>query len=184
MNQQALILIVDDTELNVILLNQILLNAGYRVLTANGGRKCLEILETEVPDIILLDVIMPEINGFDVAEKVKSNDKTKDIPIIFLSAVSDFDSKIKGLERGAVDYIIKPYDDREVIARIEVHLKIKALEQERLKHINELEKPCRKWIAPMAHKVKNHSRLLQNRQVTTPWKLNRWKKRHRPVSTN
>ncbi|HNI91451.1 MAG TPA: ATP-binding protein, partial [Leptospiraceae bacterium] len=62
------------------------------------------------------------------------------IPIIFLSAVSDFDSKIKGLERGAVDYIIKPYDDREVIARIEVHLKIKALEQERLKHINELEK--------------------------------------------
>ncbi|HNI87914.1 MAG TPA: response regulator, partial [Leptospiraceae bacterium] len=83
MNQQALILIVDDTELNVILLNQILLNAGYRVLTANGGRKCLEILETEVPDIILLDVIMPEINGFDVAEKVKSNDKTKDIPIIF-----------------------------------------------------------------------------------------------------
>ena len=71
MKNSPQILIVDDIEYNVILLNQILLNAGYRVLTAMHGKKCLEILETELPDIILLDVIMPEINGFDIAEKLK-----------------------------------------------------------------------------------------------------------------
>lgn len=140
MKESAQILIVDDTELNIILLNQILLNAGYRVLTANGGKKCLEILEKELPDIILLDVIMPELNGFDVAQKIKGNDRTKNIPILFISAVSDFDTKIKGLEQGAVDYITKPYDDREIIARIEIHLKIKALEKEKINYIEELEK--------------------------------------------
>ena len=108
MKNSPLVLIVDDIEYNVILLNQILLNEGYRVLSAMSGKKCMEILETELPDIILLDVIMPEMNGFDVADKVKSSEKTKGIPIIFLSAVSDYETKLIGLERGAVDYITKP----------------------------------------------------------------------------
>lgn len=139
MNNQPLILIVDDIEYNIILLNQILLNSGYRVLTAMSGKKCLEILEVELPDIILLDVIMPELNGFDISEKIKSNDRTKNIPIIFLSAISDYETKLKGLEKGAVDYITKPYDDREVIARIQIHLRIKELERERVEHIKNLE---------------------------------------------
>jgi two-component system sensor histidine kinase/response regulator len=139
MNNQPVILIVDDIEYNIILLNQILLNSGYRVLTAMSGRKCLEILEVELPDIILLDVIMPELNGFDISEKIKSNDRTKNIPIIFLSAISDYETKLKGLEKGAVDYITKPYDDREVIARIQIHLRIKELERERFEHIKNLE---------------------------------------------
>jgi PleD family two-component response regulator len=139
MNNQPVILIVDDIEYNIILLNQILLNSGYRVLTAMSGKKCLEILEVELPDIILLDVIMPELNGFDISEKIKSNDRTKNIPIIFLSAISDYETKLKGLEKGAVDYITKPYDDREVIARIQIHLRIKELERERFEHIKNLE---------------------------------------------
>ena len=139
MKNSPLVLIVDDIEYNVILLNQILLNEGYRVLSAMSGKKCMEILETELPDIILLDVIMPEMNGFDVADKVKSSEKTKGIPIIFLSAVSDYETKLIGLERGAVDYITKPYDDREVIARIQLQLRIKELEKERIVNIQNLE---------------------------------------------
>lgn len=139
MNNKPLILIVDDIEYNIILLNQILENSGYRVLSAMSGKKCLEILEKELPDIILLDVIMPELNGFDISERIKSNDRTKNIPIIFLSAISDYETKLKGLEKGAVDYITKPYDDREVIARIQIHLKIQDLERERIEHIKNLE---------------------------------------------
>ncbi len=139
MKKPPLILIVDDIEYNIILLNQILLNFGYSVLTAMSGKKCLEILESELPDIILLDVIMPELNGFDISERIKKNERTKDIPIIFLSAISDYETKLKGLEKGAVDYITKPYDDREVIARIQIHLRIKDLEQEKVQHIKKLE---------------------------------------------
>jgi signal transduction histidine kinase len=139
MKNSSLILIVDDIEYNIILLNQILLNSGYRVLTAMSGKKCLEILDQELLDIILLDVIMPELNGFDISERIKKNERTKDIPIIFLSAISDYETKLKGLEKGAVDYITKPYDDREVIARIQIHLRIKQLEKEKLGNIRKLE---------------------------------------------
>ncbi|MBK8394193.1 MAG: hybrid sensor histidine kinase/response regulator [Leptospiraceae bacterium] len=139
MQNKPLVLIVDDTEYNIILLKQILLNEGYRVLSAMSGKDCLKILETEIPDIILLDVIMPEMNGFDIADRIKSNEKINSIPIIFLSAVSDYETKLKGLGKGAVDYITKPYDDREVIARIQLQLRIKELEKERLEHIKKLE---------------------------------------------
>lgn len=139
MKSSPFILIVDDIEYNVILLNQILLNAGYKVLSASSGKKCLEILKTDIPDMILLDVIMPEMNGFDIIERINLDERTKNIPIIFLSAISDYETKLKGLDKGAVDYITKPYDDREVIARVKVHLKIKELENENLKYIQELE---------------------------------------------
>ena len=89
MKNSPQILIVDDIEYNVILLNQILLNAGYRVLTAMHGKKCLEILETELPDIILLDVIMPEINGFDIAETLNQSEKK-----LYMSR-----SKLHGLQK-------------------------------------------------------------------------------------
>ncbi len=139
MKKKPLILVVDDIEYNVILLEQILLAEGYRVLSAMNGKKCMDILATELPDVILLDVIMPEINGFDIADKIKQDTRTANIPILFLSAVSEYDVKLKGLEKGAVDYITKPYDSKEVIARIKIHIKIKELEEERLEYIQKLE---------------------------------------------
>ena len=120
------ILIVDDTEVNLILLHSVLDAEGFRTLTAADGASARRLSRSEVPDLILLDVVMPGESGFETCAKLKSDPKTAHIPIIFLSAQNDVKSKVRGLKVGGVDYVTKPVHGEEVLARVRVHLRIGA----------------------------------------------------------
>ena len=120
------ILVVDDTSANLTLLSH-LLAGQYRVVLANCGEKCLMLAAaTPPPDLILLDVTMPDLDGYDACRRLKADAKTRDIPIIFLTARSDPGDEEFGLDLGAVDYIAKPFSGRVVLARLKAHLALKA----------------------------------------------------------
>ena len=118
------ILIVDDLPLNVQVLENILQSAGFRTCNAGNGSAALAVTRSERPDLILLDVMMPGESGFDVCATLKSDPQTADIPIVFVSALDDVKSKVKGLKIGGVDFISKPVHGEEVLARVRVHLRI------------------------------------------------------------
>jgi signal transduction histidine kinase len=119
-----LVLIVDDTIANLQLLGTMLNEEHYNLAIAENGQKALEIAETNLPDLILLDIMMPGMDGYDVCVKLQENPKTKNIPIIFLTAKSEVDDIVKGFTLGAVDYIPKPFHKEELIARVKTHLQL------------------------------------------------------------
>lgn len=125
MDDKALILIVDDTPKNLQLLGSILSKANYEVAVATSGPQALNFLTKRQPNLILLDIMMPEMDGFEVAQNITKNPATKDIPFMFVSAMSDTDSKVKGFEYGAKDYITKPFQVAEILARVKTHLQLK-----------------------------------------------------------
>ena len=133
------ILVVDDTPSNLQVLFAYLENAGFKVLLAQNGNRALEIIRACLPDLILLDVLMPEINGFDLCRQLKEQPQTKNIPIIFLTALSETNSKIQGFAVGGVDYITKPIEQQEVVARIKTHLALKTTKQDLTQRNQELE---------------------------------------------
>ncbi|MAU12737.1 MAG: hypothetical protein CL607_23140 [Anaerolineaceae bacterium] len=116
------ILIVDDEPRNLKLLNDLLQRNGYIVQAARDGHTALAAAENHLPHLILLDINMPEINGFDVCKKLKESESTRDIPVIFISALSRTDDIVEGFRVGGVDYITKPFQFEEVLARITTHL--------------------------------------------------------------
>ncbi|TLD69996.1 sigma-54-dependent Fis family transcriptional regulator [Phragmitibacter flavus] len=121
------ILIVDDHPANLDVLTQTLEPVGFHVLAVPNGEIALRVAERAKPDLIMLDVVMPEFNGFDVCEMLKKNPATRDIPVIFLSARNETRTLVKGFQAGGVDYITKPFQAEEVLARIETHLKNRRL---------------------------------------------------------
>lgn len=120
------ILIVDDNRENIILLRDILEVEDYDVIDATSGQRALDIVPDESPDLILLDVNMPHMNGFEVCQRLKSDEASSHIPIIMLTALTDVESRVKGLDVGADDYLSKPYSPRELLARVERSLRSKA----------------------------------------------------------
>lgn len=118
------ILIVDDNPNNLEVLAHILTDVGYQVSVALDGETAMEQVEYHQPELILLDIMMPGIDGFETCRRLKSNPLTCEIPIIFLTALSDSNNKVNGLSVGAVDYISKPFQSEEVLARIKIHLKL------------------------------------------------------------
>ena len=123
MDKKDTILVVDDTQSNIDVLIELL--DAYDIIVATDGATAIEILnEDKDIDLILLDIMMPEMDGFEVCEILKNNNETKDIPIIFLTAKTDVDSIQKGFDIGGVDYITKPFRPVELISRIKTHLKI------------------------------------------------------------
>jgi len=124
------ILIVDDLPANLQFLNSILVERGYQVRPAINGQVALKIAKKTLPDLILLDIQMPGMNGYEVCEQLKANDKTLKIPVLFISALSDVFDKVKAFAVGGVDYITKPFQAEEVLARVETHLKIHHLQQQ------------------------------------------------------
>ncbi len=137
------ILIVDDNPTNLKVLSDALRDQGWITLVATDGESALEQIEYALPDLILLDVMMPGIDGFETCRKLKSNPKTQRLPIIFMTALSDTLDKVKGLELGAVDYITKPFQHEEVLARVKLHLNLfylnTRLEQRVIERTQELE---------------------------------------------
>jgi putative two-component system response regulator len=146
-NKDKEILIVDDKIDNIKLLNSFLEKEGYKLRNALDGETAILSVNVKAPDIILLDINMPKMNGFEVCKILKSNPKTSYIPIIFISALNDLDSKIEAFNLGGIDYIIKPFASEEVIARVKTHLELSDYQhnlelkvQEGLKEIKALNK--------------------------------------------
>jgi len=123
------ILLVDDNPQNLKILYETLDGQGYRLLLANNGEKALAIAENSKPDLILLDIMMPGMDGYEVCETLKLTNGLRDIPVVFLSALDDVESKVKGFEKGGVDYIAKPFQPREVMTRVATQIKLRRLEQ-------------------------------------------------------
>lgn len=124
-SRQALILVVDDLHGNIQVICNVLARYNYKFATASSGHQALAFLEKRVPDLILLDIMMPEMDGFEVCRLVKSNPRTKDIPIIFLTSKSEADDKVTGFEIGGSDYITKPFEPAVLIARVKNCLQLK-----------------------------------------------------------
>lgn len=115
---KAKILIADDIKQNVKLLRVILAASGYDIIEAYDGEEALEKLKLERPDLILLDVMMPKLTGYDVCKKIRADEKTRDIPVIMITALHEMDDRIKGIEAGANDFISKPFNKAELLARV------------------------------------------------------------------
>jgi DNA-binding response OmpR family regulator len=121
------ILIVDDTPDNLGLLTSILEDHNYRVRAATTGRHALKAVEARLPDLILLDVKMPEMDGYEVCRRLKANEQSRNVPVIFISAYGEIAEKVYGFKIGAVDFITKPYEEQEVLARVQTHLRLREL---------------------------------------------------------
>ena len=164
-SQQETLLVVDDIPANVSLLLEFLTEAGFKVLVAKDGKSALKKAEYAEPDLILLDVMMPQIDGFEVCQQLKANAITKEIPIIFMTALSETVDKVKGFSFGAVDYITKPIQPEEVLVRVTTHLQLRKLQrqlekelQTRKEYVIELEKRNMELTAfarTVAHDLKN-----------------------------
>jgi len=129
------ILVVDDTPANLRLLSQMLAEQGYQVRPVPDGQLALAATRAEPPDLILLDIRMPEMNGYEVCEHLKADAQTRDIPIIFISALDATQDKVRAFTVGGVDYITKPFHVEEVLARVETHLALRKL-QKQLQDVN------------------------------------------------
>lgn len=136
---QKEILIVDDTPNNLRLLSSILTEQGYKVRLAPNGSLALTSIRKKAPDLILLDVLMPEINGYEICQQLKADDQYKDIPVLFISALQDAPDITQAFQAGGVDYITKPFNENEVIARVKAHIDLKSSRDELLKTTKELE---------------------------------------------
>jgi two-component system, cell cycle response regulator len=121
------VLVVDDAPENIALLSRILKMTGYHILVADNGEQALDITRAMFPDIILLDINMPGMDGFEICAKLKEDERTREIPIIFISASDNVEDKTKAIRSGGVDYILKPFDYEEVQARVETHLVLRNL---------------------------------------------------------
>ena len=139
MDQGPQILLVDDNATNLQVLYQTLDGNAYRLLAARTGKDAISIAQRAVPDLVLLDVMMPEMDGFETCARLKADPRTRDCAVIFLSAVTDASEKVRGLELGAVDFINKPFQAQEVLARVRTHLTIRELQHALRRRNDELQ---------------------------------------------
>lgn len=159
--KNSTLLIVDDNPTNIKILYDLLKEYGFRILVAKDGQSAIEKLEVANPDLVLLDIMMPGIDGFTTCQIIKSNPKYQDLPIIFMTALSENENKVKGLLLGAVDYITKPFQPDELLARVNLHLKLYHLTKElaeknaHLHEMNEL----------LEQKVEERTSALQKAQT-------------------
>ena len=145
------VLIVDDDPTNLDVLFTSLTSAGYRVLVANNGESALAQAEMAVPDIILLDIMMPGLNGFETCGELKARPQIADIPVIFITALSDVESKVRGFDAGGVDYITKPIQEKELLSRVRTHLTLKRQKEE----LDRLVRDKDRFFSILAHDLKN-----------------------------
>jgi DNA-binding response OmpR family regulator len=129
-NSSENILIVDDTTVNLRLLTRLLAGQGYKVRPATGGQQAVIAARSMAPDLVLLDIMMPDIDGYEVCRLLKNHHITRDVPIIFISALDETVDKINGFKAGGVDYITKPFQPEEVLARVKTHLTLRRLHRQ------------------------------------------------------
>lgn len=162
------IMVVDDTAANLNLLIKILSDEGFRVRPANSGELALSSVSAKIPDLILLDVKMHGIDGYEVCRMLKSNEKTSFIPVIFISVMDDIIDKVKGFKAGAVDFINKPFQEQEVLVRIKIQLEINQLREKLTQQAMELEIKNEGLLKELEEKVKNELLIKQkNEEIKT-----------------
>lgn len=126
--EKPLILMVDDIPQNLQVLTEILMKGNcYEIAAATCGEEAIEAAEELAPDLILLDIMMPEMDGFEVCRRLKASSRARDIPIIFLTAMTEIADIVRGFEAGAVDYVTKPFNAPELLARVHTHLQVRRL---------------------------------------------------------
>ena len=152
---QSVILVVDDNPTNLKVLCGAIAASGWEILVATDGESAIEQAEYAHPDLILLDIMMPGIDGFETCQRLKANPETNDIPILFMTALSDTVDKVRGLSIGAVDYITKPFQTEEVLARVTVHLKLRYLTKKLEFQNQELELRVQQRTAELADTLAN-----------------------------
>ena len=157
------ILIIDDTADNLRILSSILTRVGYKVRKALNWQMAFTACQTQLPDLILLDIMMPEIDGYEVCERFKANKITAEIPIIFISALDDIFDKVRAFQVGGVDYITKPFEFAEVLIRVQNHLQLRNAQLEILKLNNQLEERVKQRTIELENtleklKIEVHSR--------------------------
>ncbi len=123
------IFVIDDNPVNVTLLQELLLGFNYSVRVAVRGSTAIKSIQLDQPDLILMDLKMPDMDGYEICEKLKNNQQTKNIPIIFISAIDEVDAKVKALNVGGVDYITKPFQPEYISAIIRTHLSIRRIQK-------------------------------------------------------
>ncbi|MEJ2115919.1 MAG: sigma 54-interacting transcriptional regulator, partial [Gammaproteobacteria bacterium] len=159
------VLVVDDVPLNLEVIVDYLIEAGYETYVATSGEETLEQLELVKPDLILLDVMLPGINGFETCRQIKRNDATKDIPIIFMTALAEVSDKVIGFQAGGVDYVTKPIQREEIMARVNTHLSMRKV-QKQLHDANEnLEKRVSERTAQLNSALKKVEQLKTKLQA-------------------
>lgn len=129
-DETPFILVVDDNSRNLQVVGKILGKKGYKLSLVTSPEKGLKIAKEKKPDLILLDIMLPGIDGYEICEKLKAKTETSDIPVIFLTAKTETDDIVKGFECGAVDYVTKPFNPRELIARVKTHIELKRSREE------------------------------------------------------
>ncbi len=149
--KKALILIVDDNPINIQVISSILHEKGYNISISTSGIQALNTISAKMPDLILLDIEMPEMDGYEVCKRLKSDIKTKEIPVIFLTAKIETENIVYGFEIGAVDYITKPFNVAELLARVATHIELKK-SREKLIELNATKD---KFFSIIAHDVRN-----------------------------
>jgi signal transduction histidine kinase len=170
MSQAQTILIVDDTPANLTVLSTMLTQHGYRVRPAINGQLALASVSRQPPDLILLDIKMPEMDGYEVCARLKADEKTRDIPILFISALDDIQDKVKAFQVGGVDYITKPFHVEEVLARVRAHITLQD-QRRRIAQLNDLKDELLRIVS---HDLKNpistilgYAQLMQDEGVST-----------------
>ena len=163
--EKGIILMVDDTPTNLGVLFESLSNSGFKLLVAEDGESALNQIRYVKPDIILLDVMMPGMDGFETCRRLKADPKTADIPVIFMTALAETANKVKGFNAGGVDYITKPFQSEEVLARISIHLKLRSLQcqlqasnqvlQEEVRDRKRKEEALRLFLHAVSHDLRN-----------------------------
>jgi DNA-binding response OmpR family regulator len=134
------ILIVDDTPTNVDLLSMVLKKRNYKVRVADSGERALKQINLQPPDLVLMDVMMPGMDGFETCRRMKQDPATADIPVIFITALSDMQDMLKGFQVGGADFLTKPFQAEEVLARVKAHLTIRKLHKDLSAKNEKLEK--------------------------------------------
>lgn len=159
-------MIVDDQEMNLKLMSNLLTISGFNVIVAEDGEMAFEKLKDGLPDLILLDVLMPGVNGFETCRRLQSSENTKNIPVIFMTSISESKEKIRGLKLGAVDYIVKPFKAEELLARINIHIRLQEEIKERTKAEVELQKAKVELEERVKERTAELSQSLANLQET------------------
>lgn len=167
------ILIIDNSPDNLNLLGGILSNAQYKIHLAPTGKLALKFMQSHLPDLILLDIMMPQIDGYEVCNQLKASEETQDIPIIFISALHDITDKVKAFSLGAADYITKPFQEQEVLVRVENQLRLRRLakqliDQNILQERDRMAREIHDTLAQTFTGIIVHSRAAERAMATAP----------------
>ena len=162
MNEKSIILIIDDMPASLVFFSAILMKKGFIVRTADSGESGLLSILAQPPDLILLDICMPDMDGFEVCRRINENPSTCDIPIIFVTALTELEDRVKGLELGAIDYITKPLQIKECLARINTHIEMSRLRLLLKKQTSELENMNEKLQTELNERKHSEEILREN----------------------